>query len=558
MKKQSNIFPGVSFFIIISLLALSSCNMEYFDFDKMSTDTKVNTRFAAPLVHGSVTIGDILNRFDDDDDVKFYDTDSLLYLTYTSSVFSKRIDEVISIPDQSYTENFVESDTDVPDEPFTSTETVKRKRYFVLSFNNDEKLDSIQLDDGFLDIHVSNQFIYHNGKLTVSSKNIVLGTGQTLNEDLDVDRDGGNSSRNIRLNEGTLIFDHFDTASTVSYLPITLTLELEGSSNSGPGDEYVVVNLDFEQLDYHGLFGYLGNYTSILDSNDNLEVEIFDDYPLSGNLRYRDPRFVLKTESSIGVPLEVNVFNVIAKYDTAADQNLTFSSSVNPFTVNGPDFPDGIGETKTKKININKNNCPKIVDIMEAQPKSIIYQATGSTNASGTTDNFALDSSKLKLGVTLELPLDVWTNEISLMDTMDFDFEAIYGPVTVRKLTIRLKNINGLPTDIKSQVYFADSTYSPIDSLFADDNWKDNMLVTKAAQVDDDGMVTVKTENTTDIIIDDMERIEKWESVKHIMSRVYCTTTGADSYPPDYNYVKFHVYDEVDIKVGIDAHLTVE
>ena len=549
MKRQYSIIP-VGIILFIALL-FNSCNMEYIEFDKISKDTRLNTRYAGPLVHGRVNIGDILNRFDEDDDVKIYD-DGLLYLVYKSSTYSRRMDEIITLPNQNYTESFVESDPDMPDEPYDTKETITRTRYFVMAFNNDEKLDSIWLDNGLLEIDVDNYFINHDAQLTISSSNIRLGNGQTLNKNMRISPNNYDENLSVPLDNSTLAFDHFDTSTAVSYIPVTFTLELSGNSSENPStDESVDIDIGLKNLDYNALFGNLGSQL-MLDSNDNIEVQIFDDYPLDGKIEYADPRFFISTKNSIGATIDLDISNITTNTGT----DMEFSAGVNPFTLKGPAYNE-IGREKDTTFYINKDKCPNIVEAMSKKPKSVRYNARANINTSDSRDNFALDSSRLAIGVAVELPLNVWTDEIILQDTGDFELKDILFNdtlgVTVRKALIRIENINGLPADIRSQVVLVDSNYNEVDSLFVG---KKNMLITKAAKVDENGDVTEPTTNSVDIEIYDTARFNKWKDVEYTLSRIYCTTAGAedDSKPT----VKFHVDDEVIIKVGVDAHFTIE
>ncbi len=547
MKRQYSIIP-VGIILFIALL-FNSCNMEYIEFDKISKDTRLNTRYAGPLVHGRVNIGDILNRFDDDDDVQVYDN-GLLYLVYKNSTYSRRMDEIIVLQDQNYTESFVESDPDMPDEPYETKETITRTRYFVMAFNNDEKLDSIWLDNGLLEIDVDNSFIHHTAQLNISSSNIRLGNGQTLNKNMRISPNNYDENLSVPLDNSTLAFDHFDTSTAVSYIPVTFTLELSGNSSTGPAlDESVDIDIGLKNLDYNALFGNLGSQL-MLDSNDNIEVQIFDDYPLDGKIEYADPRFFISTKNSIGATIDLDISNITTNTGT----DMEFSAGVNPFTLKGPAYNE-IGREKDTTFYINKDKCPNIVEAMSKKPKSVRYNARANINTSDSRDNFALDSSRLAIGVAVELPLNVWTDEIILQDTGDFELKDILfnDTVTVRKALIRIENINGLPADIRSQVVLVDSNYNEVDSLFVG---KKNMLITKAAKVDENGDVTEPTTNSVDIEIYDTARFNKWKDVEYTLSRIYCTTAGAedDSKPT----VKFHVDDEVIIKVGVDAHFTIE
>ena len=51
-------------FILCGGLLLSSCNKDYFELDKLSDEIELEPTLVAPLLYGSMTLNDIVERVD--------------------------------------------------------------------------------------------------------------------------------------------------------------------------------------------------------------------------------------------------------------------------------------------------------------------------------------------------------------------------------------------------------------------------------------------------------------------------------------------------------------
>ena len=103
-------------------------------------------------------------------------------------------------------------------------------------------------------------------------------------------------------------------------------------------------------------------------------------------------------------------------------------NGINPFSIAAPGL-NQIGEVVETEIEIYKDNC-NIIEAMKTQPESIGFIANATTNPSGMGSNFATDSSDLKVGFEILLPLWVKAEGFTLRDTLEWNFEDEFGEDT--------------------------------------------------------------------------------------------------------------------------------
>jgi hypothetical protein len=84
---------------VMLLFVLVSCVKNEYDLDKLS-DSKWYPTLAAPLIHSSLTMKNIIRDFDNTH-IFVEDNENFIKLVYTGTVFSKTAEELIVIPNQS-------------------------------------------------------------------------------------------------------------------------------------------------------------------------------------------------------------------------------------------------------------------------------------------------------------------------------------------------------------------------------------------------------------------------------------------------------------------------
>ena len=94
-------------------LLLTTCNKEYFELDRLSDEIELEPSLVAPLIYGSLTLQDIVERIDSTG-YTHVDDEGLIYIVYEDTAYSVRADTVVDVPDKLVTEVYIDSDINVP------------------------------------------------------------------------------------------------------------------------------------------------------------------------------------------------------------------------------------------------------------------------------------------------------------------------------------------------------------------------------------------------------------------------------------------------------------
>ncbi|MDD2198736.1 MAG: hypothetical protein PHE08_03320, partial [Bacteroidales bacterium] len=271
---------------------------------------------------------------------------------------------------------------------------------------------------------------------------------------------------------------------------------------------------------------------------------------------FRDPQFRVYYWNSYGIPTNF-YFNHMTAYSRTEDilYNLMDQEcslpldSANPYYVS---YPLIYSEIKMDSIVLDRDNS-NIDEVVSKQPKWISFIAHAHTNPLGLNhNNFATDDSKIEAKVEIELPLWGYVHNFHFSDTVDFDFNDIYGETQmISRLQLRLDMQNGLPVEALAQLYFIDENNIILDSLLYEDEGK----IIAAADVDGDGRVIDFARKIT-ILEMDRDRVEQIKETKKLVYRVQANSSDYDNQTlvkiyDDYR-VKFDIAVEADFEIDID------
>ena len=533
--------------IFTALLFLYSCFPDNYDFNKISNDFELTPGIATPLAYGTLTIEDLLNKIDSGSYVKQFD-DSLLYLTYYEDLMSYPASDIVDIPDQDFAEIYISSDINIPEWLISAMgDTVKfsKEKNGEFVFTHNERIDSINIKTATLNIDVTSTF-KQTGILTIHSDNILI-DGEPFREVVQISDASGNFSytSHIPIDGSQIYLDNNNPDTT--FLPLKFDLQLINSGNPVLASESCDINMTLSNISFKSVYGYLGDYDILVNSGE-VQIDLFGDSLRGGSLMFADPRFNLDVDNSYGVPMQIELSNVSAYSKTNDVSTPIVFNGVNPFTIDAPDLSQ-VGDTVNTHIEINKDNC-NIVDAMATQPNKFTYSVHAITNPGGYSgnQNFVTDSSDLKVGFEVVLPIWINAQGFSLEDTLDFDFEDQFGSDVdiIRYLRLTLDATNGIPMRVNMQMYFADSAYQVIDSLFHDDD-----LLLAGALLNSEDKVSEPVANSKAIEFT-AERINAIKPSKYVMMRANINTKDALSG----KYVKFYSYYTVGFKLKLKADLT--
>ncbi|HRW61916.1 MAG TPA: hypothetical protein P5132_00430 [Bacteroidales bacterium] len=466
--KRLKLFGIIKIIIpFLILAAINSCMHDEFEFDKLDDEMEFTAGILTPVAYGSLTFEDIISEFDSTSFLD-YDADGLLYLTYRDSLFSFIAEDLLQVPNQDFIEYFLEPEFAIPAGPWPSV-SIERTENFPFTFSQGEKPDSIKLDQGNIVFNVTSDF-QHTGIVEMIFPNIRL-YGDTLKHTIVIDDPSGSFSFNetIPIDNYTIILNDSSTNDTL-YLPVNFHVELYNEGNPVNASDQIAVVATIEDLDFDGVFGYIGDY-ELMTETGQLDLGFFKN-SLDGYIRFENPEINLYLNNSYGVPAEVNISRFTG-FNAAGDSVvLDIDATANPFRYAYPKLSDYWANNLLKdtvlSITGENSNFP---DFLAFMPSRLEYNMIANSNpdGEGADYNFVTDDGQIDVDFEFVLPLWFKADSFALVDTIELDLVDIEDDASfIEKVNIMLEVSNGLALDIDFQLYFLDSLYNPVDTLFAE------------------------------------------------------------------------------------------
>ena len=357
------------------LLFMVSCNKDYFDFDKLSTEIELEPEIVAPLIYGSVSMEDLIELIDSAGYTEI-DEEGLIYIIYSGLAFEAMADTLVDIPDKFISKYYIESDiTGDPNWGINVGDTTyfykTEKMSFVMEGNS--RLDSALLKAGTLQIDVLSEF-RHRGFLTISSDYVVDEQGIPFNTRIEIsDLSGNFTDQQLFDMEGYFVNTDLEVKndSTVTYIIIDFELGLIYSGNTVEIGEECSIEMSFLDAEFYRAFGF-AEPREVLNETGEFEIPLYDERPEMANIIFADPRINIYVNNSVGLPVEIALNDMIATSAIDGSQiELTFESSIHPFKIGAPGI-EQFGESVATEININ-NTTSNIDEFLAAAPSLITY-----------------------------------------------------------------------------------------------------------------------------------------------------------------------------------------
>lgn len=449
-----------------------------YDFSKLDDEVQIKAGILAPVAYGSLTLKDIISEFDSTSLITT-DPDGLLQITYEDSLLSYSADDILKIPSQDFINFFIKSDVTIqPGYPGWTNPgdilPIDKSEKYPFTFDHNERLDSMIVDQATLVFNINSSF-HNEAKIILKCPNIRI-NNEIFTDTIITDASGSFSDHRTRSLEGyTIYLDDAPNTDTM-YIPVDFHVDLINSGMAITENDSINVDAKIEDIDFDAIFGYVGNYNLISQSGD-IDLSFFEN-SLDGHIRFANPQVKFHIINSFGVPAAVNISRFTG-FKGSDSLQLTFNSNFdNPFSYAHPTLDDYSNNDiyKEKTISIDSSNS-NIADFLDSLPSKIEYNLSAESNPviPGFDDidpsNFISDESKLKVNFEFILPMYFEADNFALKDTMDLDLSDIGDDADfIDKVNITLNVSNGLPLDIDFQVYFVDSLYNTVDTLFASNN----------------------------------------------------------------------------------------
>lgn len=521
------------------LLSLNSCVKDKFDLNNMGTN-QWNPDIAAPVINSSVSMLDVTKKVDSQQ--WQVDPDNLVSLIYVNKLFSRRAHELIQINNQDTSSTFNWS---IPGS-LPSGDSVANTLIYDMSLNvgSNYIVDTFVFKTGDLQFRLESD-LNHDAKVELTIPGLEK-DGNPFYTVMPLNYSGSlpqSASKTLDISGYTANFTHSGQS---NLLTATVKITVYGDSNPNNSPYYLDIGSTISAINFKKIYGYFDQFTFNLDT-DSVYIDLF--YNQVGNFSLKSPSINLQFLNSFGMPILVNI-NELKTYRDPDEVNLTKASGapLDDILLGYPGL-NQVGDVVATERLFDRTNS-NIVDAFAIEPEYVIYGVDGISNPSGSTYNFALDTSVMTVNAIAEIPLHGIAAGYALKDTVDFDISDGFGEdAELESLELQAYMKNGFPIDAKVQVYFTDTNMVVLDSLF---NGKENMLMAADAGPAPEYKVTVPVEKWTYIV-------KQKQSIDNIMDAKRAIIDVDVSTADDGNSV-VKVYSDytVDVKVGVKAVINAE
>jgi hypothetical protein len=525
-------------FFILPVVLLASCTAEFFDdFDKIGS-VYWNPEIGLPIAGGTFTIEDYVDAVSGEVTVS-QDADGVVVFEYMGDeVSSDKAEDMIAVPDQSFTESISLGTVEATGLPVNLIITKSYDYEFAVATDDADLLDSMIFKSGMLNISLDGDFPV-SGQIDLLFSSIKQ-NGQVLQRTYAWTYNPSSPGQvfidNIDLSDAFIDYTKNGTTTNNFAFHVDLTINYEGQAISSANK--LDIGLTMTNPSFRIVYGKFAQRPFVSDQQSVL-LGILEKVGATG-FYLDNPQIEFNIKSSFGLPVTAQLSSLIATNSTGA--TLPFSGSIvnSPISVGSPSINE-IGSYIETSISINKDNS-NIVDIIAFLPTELSYQFDGIAESQGPNiEQFTLDTSRVIGSYKIKLPLSGHVEEFISSQEFDFDGSDL-DPLKQAKII--LHTTNGLPLTVGVELIFLDINNAPIDTLFSGTNFLNPGIT------DINGFVISQTESTVEEILSAAE-IDKLKLTRKIRM-VSILNTGLDGT----ENVKIRIQDEVRVNIYIQTALS--
>lgn len=443
--------------LLLCLLLQSACQRfqnKQFEIDTWEPD------LALALINTRASIQDVLDNFETGGFIRV-DPDGFLTLVYQGTVLSVDGEQVNNIPDFSFS---------VPDSFFVAS----------YSFETGDFIDRLIAKSGTVAYTASSNQT-EDIEVTLQFPSATTAAGQPFETSFLLNYQGSTpvtASGNLNLAGVTFDFNS-NNEFPVRYV----------ARRVSDGQRVVLqnFNLNFQNLRYSFLSGYIGNYSFNLPE-DTIVLDLFNNWQ-QGSIFFEEPQIDIIVNNSFGVPIRATFDTLAANTYQNGLVELNYAPLNSGLDFNYPSINE-IGQTKQTLLSINhtSSNLPAII---AGIPAEVYYdfEAVINPDNDNSIRGHVTDSSRFSVDVNVEFPLYGRANDFAIQEEFDLDW-SIYEEFEY--VNFKLITENGFPAEAQVQLYFLDAGGTVLDSLLSDPT----QALLSAAPIDASGRVTEINEQT--------------------------------------------------------------
>jgi len=509
-------------------------------------DTKLfwGAEMAIPVVNAEFSLKDIIVKSQSNINE---DSNGFLTLIYDDTLFSVRADQLVQIPNQQFTFNqgldasqltlLQALNVSPPNNTITTPEI---SFVFALQSSAGFELDSILVKSGLFNFVLSSDF-KQSVQLRLRIPSMVK-NGITFDESFNL-----NYLETLPvLSNINKILDGYRMGVTESGVSNSLKMFFSfkftktDNTNTETTADSIKVKINISNLKFTKIKGRITENLVFVPSPDTINLSIFEN-AISGGFKIKNPQVSLKITNSFGISASGNmeIFNAFHPRTNPAPIEIT--GVPEPFTI---EAPSAEGLSTINSISLNSSNS-NISEVFFTSPSRLAYKIGTMVNSS-PQGNFIIDSSRIKVGLNVTLPLEGYISNFGFRDT----FPLTFGRTDrVEYFNFKVNIANGFPMETKLQAYFVTDNFVLRDSLVKNEADK---IIIKAAPVDGNGRVTVLENKMSDLLVRE-NVIGNLSDVTKIIIVAQANTSNPGTSPP--TNVKFYSSYKLKVRFGIKAKL---
>lgn len=478
--------------------------------DKPTWDVDV----IAPLVNTSLNINQLLPEGN-----LQTNADSSLKIVYSTDIFDIDVDSLFKIPDTTITEIYTVPINLIaaPGDAFYSNDEERE-----LNVSNGVELNYASIESGFIEIEVFNDIrekVLVTYKILSATK---FGDTLTLTELIDAGTSfqPGYLKKRIDISNYNLNLTGINGNKTNTLVTKAVaSVDTNGSTvniNIGQKIKYINTLKDVVPYYVRGYFGSQSYRFGPESTNFNVFERIID-----GTIDIEDIDVNLSFENGIGVDAQL-IINQLKTVNTnnGANASLTHSIIGSPININRSTETNSVPEVNytlyTNQLTTSNSNIDQLIELF---PNQLIYDMNLLINPFGNisgSNDFVFKKHPLKTKLNVEFPLSLVANNLTLVDTADFNLEKNSSDKLLEGTLFIYAN-NGYPFDANLSLELLDENLNPIKSLPIS-----NYIA--SATVDANLKVSAKKESVLAIPITRADMDDLYRTKKIIVKTAFNTT----------------------------------
>lgn len=505
MKKTTLLLAGVCLVL--------SCARDKIDFD-MIDDLRFSPEMEAPLVKARLSFADLALK----DSNFVVDSENRVSIKYSNdSIFGFKAIDFVNIPAQ---------------KPFGFPLVPAIPNYSLamsLGTMGGVELGQTKFEMGFIKYELKTaipfttpvqvQVSITNGSINGSpmTKVVTLPAGDlAVTDSLDI----SSAEIDFSTNGTNFIGLSVDILNSASILPplgnLDLTLQL----------------LDIELESTTGNFGQ----RNINIPNSDFDFDISGIEKFVKGLRLTNPKIKLISTSTVGIDMAV-----ATDFDGLNGAGVLTPLQAPVQLISGP---QNMGGDKVDTLKFDRTNSG-IVDFMAAIPTKIMYAGIAAINPQGPGQNFIHKNSRVKMGVEIDLPLELQSDNLLLEQTLEGIEFFKENPEEIKAANLIFYTKNGFPFDVNVTVALLDTATNDSIDGFA-------LQLLTAPPVNGQGKVTSHSQSKEVVTLSapTLENLKKVDKLR-LRARVSTPNNGQQ-------VVTFYTDYDLEIKIATQLSLNLK